>query len=74
MNHFFELFEKMVFEKENIIINYILISFICGSFVILNVENLAQLLWNITDSSILWSKYLRFDEQNRQYIRPGNRA
>jgi hypothetical protein len=67
LKNYFNSFENFVIEREIIQINDTIIGFIYDSCLKLSVEQLANLKWNISDSRILWSKYLYFDEHNDDY-------
>ena len=53
--------------NEDIILENIKIGQIFEKCIKLSIEQLARLKWNITDSRILWSKYLHFDEIDQKF-------
>jgi hypothetical protein len=69
LKNYFNSFENLVIviEREMIQINDIIIGFIYDSCVKLSVEQLVNLKWNISDSRIVWSKYLYFDKHSHDY-------
>lgn len=47
--------------------NGVVVGHVSGDVVRLCVEQLARLKFNVNDSRILWSEYMKFDEEDNQY-------
>ena len=55
-------------EEVNLIVNNTMIGYVERSNINLCVENLTFLKYNINDSRIVWSEYLKFDDEEKQYM------
>ena len=65
LNHYFN--DCLIVSEEQLVSNNVIIGRISSSIVRLSVESLSQLKWKISDSRILWSKYLYFDERDKEF-------